>query len=419
MEGHTHTHKVKQLEKHSPKHNKMVLGKQNIETLSISGKDGYGVSKNQMTFEIRNAAALVPNTLKLKGVLKIGADKAATLCGAGVYSLIEQVQIEYNGQSILRLNNNAQYVASINSLMKLSAEEYAMDEITSLRGMELQTNTSYPFLIDLTRFGLDIESFLPTASSPLSIRITLGQTAKAFFGTGVQGNQFTYSVDGVVLTGDYFQLSAPAVSMIEKAMTSSTGSMYIFQAPITQQSNILPSETQDITVTMPYRNVVKTVHLPVPSSYTPNASGISTGDVISNLVFVAPDQEYATNYLAGFIGGQYVNLNGTVGESTNVEHFMAAMKAARNSPYDKSYLAGFTELFKTGSYQPLVANFLKDEYNDTKVVDSGVNGINSSGNLNLKFNLQSAPGNGAKQLLTIGYVTTVMEVKNGVSSVTQ
>ena len=414
-----HNHKVRQLERHAPKHNKLVLGKQNIETLSIAGKDGYGVGKNQMVFEIRNAAALVPNTLKLKGVLKIGAGKAAQLCGAGVYSLVEQIQIEYNGQSVLRLNNNAQYVASVNSLMKLSAEEYDMDTVTALRGEELQASTSYPFLIDLTRFGLDIESFLPTASSPLSIRITLGQTAKAFYGSSVAAEQFTYAMDGVVLTGDYFQLSGEAVSMIEKAMTSATGSMYIFQAPITQQSNILPSNTQDITVSMPYRNVVKTVHLPIPGSFNPNASGISTVDVINTIVFNQGNQEYATNYLAGFIGANYVNLNGTVGESANVEHYVAAMKAARKSPYDKSYLSGFTTLFKGGSYQPLVANFLKDEYDDVKVVQSGVNGINSSGNLNLKFNLSAAPEAGAKQLLTIGYVTTVMEVKNGVSSVTQ
>lgn len=415
----THSHEVKQLKKHSPKHNKLVLGKQNLETLSIAGKDGFGVGKNQMVFEIRNASALVPNTLKLKGTLKIGPNVPATLNGEGVYSLVEQVQIEYNGQSVLRLNNNAQYVASLNTLLKLSAEEYAMDAITSLRGKALPANSVHPFMIDLTRFGLDIDSFLPTASAPLTVRITLGQTAKAFHGEEVEGQAFSYTMNGVVLTGDYFQLSAPAVAMIEKAMTSSTGSMYIFQAPIVQQSNVLHSTTQDITVSMPYRNVVKTYHLPVNSAYGANPSGISTVDPIHTLVFANPNVEYATNYLAGFIGSNYVNLNATVGESTNVEHFVSAMKASRNSPYDKSYMSGFTELFAGGSYQMLTANFLKDEYNDTRVVDSGVNGINSSGNLNLKFQIPVAPAQGTKQLLTIGYVTTVMEIKNGVSFVTQ
>lgn len=415
----THSHKVKQLEAHTQKHNKLVLGKQNLETLSISGKNQYGVSKNQMVFEIRNAAALVPNTLKLRGTIDIGADVSANLCGEGVYSLIEQVQIEYNGQSIVRLNNNAQYVASLNSLLKLSAEEYAMDAITSLRGKLLGTGTSNPFLIDLTRFGLDIESFVPTASSPLIVRLTLGQTAKAFYGPEEAGKVFSYTMNNVVLTGDYFQLSGPAVSMIEKAMMSPKGTTYIFQAPVTQQSSILPSTTQDITVQMPYRNVVKTYHLPIRAVFNSNNSGISTTDPIHNVVFVNPNVEYATNYLAGFVGGNYVNLNATVGENTNVEHFVATMKASRKSPYDKSYLSGFTSRFATGSYQMLTANFLKDEYNDVKVVDNGVNGRNSSGNLNVKFNLPAAPGNGVKQLLTIGYVTSVLEVKNGAAQVTQ
>lgn len=411
-------HKPRGFNKHTPVSNKTVTSKTSRVFRSIGGTT-FGPTNNSIEIEMRGAGMLVPSSFRLTGkIAQTGTySELATLNGAGVHSLVEQIHVSYNGANLISLNQNAGYIACLDQNLRESVEEIKFDEVRALKGQELVKDTKYGFSMDLRKFGLDVEKFVPVNQATLQVRIVLADVKKVFHGASpAAAEEATYSLTDVALVADSYTLSQAATDLIQRSLNSSAGDTYISQVYTQNVSNFNSGTDQDLTLPMSYRNVVGVYFLPIQQTIPSGTnSNIANVDPIGEITYPGTVSDIASNVRVSFQGSQvYNNQNGNEAENTKCDHFLSILRSAQDSPDAKSFASGLADGYKTNKYQALGYSFLRDEYNNPHMTESGANGFAYQGQLRLQMTLPAQPT--GRQLLTVGRVTNAMQVKNGAVS---
>ena len=417
-----HSHAPKFLQE-SVKESNSILSKTNIELTALSGSSGYGNAKPDMEVEIRSAQSLDGSSLQLRGEIQVEGPKDAEYDGVlnfngSAYSLIPQITIEYNGNPYLMLTQDADYVASLHRKTHSSNTEYENDDVLSLANVNINPATgSHSFVLDLAKYGSVLNYYLATSPvASLKIRIHFQKNlARLFHGAESAGKSVSgYKLNNVRLCGDFMSLSSNAEQILLKQLQSAKGLHMLTHSYIPSRNTLLDSAgNHRIQGSYQYRNLVSVFYLPVPTSITPNASGISTNDVIDILQF--QNEKYPKEFRVRMAGMEYVNQNGPSGCSQKMEHLTGVLKACRETPADTNVGYEICQGYKDETYQVLGASFVRGNDNLVAITNSGANGYATRGILETEF--ATGDGQTNKTLLTVGVITTSVKVENGQVSV--
>jgi hypothetical protein len=408
-------HQPRGLTKHTPVSNQSVQSKTSQVFRSIGGTTFTSDNRN-IEIELRSGGLLVPKSFKLTGSIRQNGthDENVYLNGAGIHSIVDQIHVSYNGQNLISLNSNAGYVACLDQNLNESVEELKFATVKALKGTAMTPGSYHGFSMDLSKFGLNIEKFMAVSQTSIQVRIILADPAKAFHGVNPSSAKVAaYEISDLRLVADSYTLSPQAHRMVESAINGSSGDTYISQVYTQNTMNLVSSEDQDLQIPMSYRNVVSTYFLPILSPIEGQTNtNIPLTDPIGNLTYNGSSPHFASNVRVQFQGSNlYVNQNAAEGESKKSDHFESILNAARDSPDSKSFASGLADGYAANTYQVLGYSFLRSEYNNPQMVDSGVNGFGFNGLLRAQFTLDTAPT--GRKLLVVGRVTNQMEVKNG------
>lgn len=408
-------HQPRGLNKHTPVSNQSVQSKTSQVFRSIGGTT-FGSTNKNIEIDLRSGGLLVPSSFKLTGKIKQNGthDANVYLNGSGIHSVVDQIHVSYNGQNLVSLNRNAGYIAALDQNLKESVEELKFDAVRALKGTALAQNTTHGFSMDLSKFGLNIEKFMAVSQTSIQVRIILADPNKVFHGVDSTAvGLAAYELTELALVADSYTLSPQAHRMVESAINGSSGDTYISQVYTQNTMGLANSTDQDLQIPMSYRNVVSTFFLPIPTNIAGQTNtNVPATDPIGVLTYNGAGPHIATNVRVQFQGSNlYVNQNSSEGESTKPDHFLSVLTAARESPDAKSFASGLADGYSANSYQVLGYSFLRSEYNNPRMVDSGANGFSFNGILRAQFTLDTAPVN--KTLLVVGRVTNQLEIKNG------
>ena len=402
------------------KENNMILAKENRQMTALSGSAGFGSAKPDFECDVREADVLDGSSLQLRGDVQATGDyDGDCLFNGSAYSLIDQITIEYNGQPVLQLNSDADHIAHMNRVLHSSSTQFANDDVFALAGVNIMEKNS--FVLDLAKYGSALKYFLVTAPvASLKVRIHFQTNLpRVFHGANSDGKSVTgYTINNLRLCGDFMNLESEAKAVLVKKLQSPSGMKMAVHSFIPQRNQLLAGATNHIIQgSYQYRNIVSTYYLPVPTSITGlmTNSGISTTDIIANVNYETALTSYPQKLLIRMNGSNYVNQNGTVGESDKMTHLTGVLKAAVRTPEENNIGSELCKQYKANTYQITGASFVRGNDNLVAITNSGVNGYFSRGVLETSFETATAPVN--KTLLTIGVVTTVVSVENGQVSV--
>jgi len=406
--------------KTSVKENNMILSKENREMTALSGSAGYGSAKPDLECEIRSADILDGSTLQLRGLISTQGTYSKPLYFNGsAYSLIDQITIEYNGQPILNLTQDADIIAHANRVLHSSNTEFENDSTFALGEVSVLTGP-VSFVLDLSKYGSVLEYFLATSPvASLKVRIHFQKDlARLFHGIAdTAGKDVTgYVLDNVRLCADFMTFQADAQNALVKKLQSPSGMKMVTHSFIPQRNQLLAGSTNHrIQGSYQYRNLVSAFYLPVPTSIkaADKQNGISKTDIIAKMVYAGTN--YPTEMRVRMNGMNYVNQNGTSGCSNKMEHLTGVMKASMSTPLDKDIGYQLCKSYKANTYQVTGVSFVRGNDNLKAITNSGVNGFASRGILETEFT--TAVAQDGITLLTIGVVTTVVSVENGQVSV--
>jgi len=397
------------------KENNMILSKENREIVALSGRDGFGSNKPTFEADIESADVLDFTSLQLRGLFNVLGDYSGALkLKASAYSLIEQIDIEINGQPVLELHQDSPHVAQLNRNFSESVDEYDIDALQALEGVALQDRAARSFSLDLSRYGSKLEYYMITGSvSKLKIRIRFqSQTEQMLFGavtdpvTAVSG----YVLNDLRLTADFMTFQADAYQAIIKRMRSPRGIKMACHTFVPSRNALQPTAlTHRVQGSYQYRNVISVFYLPVATTVTRNSANISTVDDVSNLKYVAGN--YPLRQRIRYAGGDYVNQNASGGCSNKMEHYSGVLKSSLVTPNQRTTAHGLTKKYSTDDYQVTAGNWLRGNDNFVSITNSGINGFASRGILEVEFDTANAqPG---ITLLTVAMITLVVEASDG------
>ena len=405
--------------KTSVKENNMIVAKENREMTALSGSSGYGSAKPDFECEIRSADILDGSSLQLRGVVQSQGDYTKTVHFNGsAYSLIDQITIEYNGQPILNLTQDADYIAYMNRLLHSSYTQFANDDVLSIAEKDVHA-TAQSFVLDLSKYGSALKYFLATSPvASIKVRIHFQKDlARLFNGAKDDGKNVTgYVLNNLRLCGDFMTFQADAQSALIKRLQSPSGMKMVCHSFIPERTQMLPGATNHrIQGSFQYRNLVSVFYLPVPTSILAanKNSGISTTDIVTQIQFVK--QNYPQEMRVRMNGMNYVNQNGTSGCSQKMEHLTGVMKAAMRTPEESNTAFQLCQEYSADEYQVTGASFVRGNDNLVHITNSGVNGFASRGILETEFKTADAQTN--TTLLTVGVVSTVVSIENAQVSV--
>jgi len=405
--------------KASVKENNMILGKQNQELTALSGSSGYGNAKPDMEVEIRSAQALDGSSLQLRGEIQVQGDYTGVLNFNGsAYSLIEQITIDYNGNSYQMLTQDGDYIADLHRKIHSSNSEFSNDDVLSLAGVDIKDTTkSFSFVLDLEKYGSVMNYFLTTSPvASIKVRIHFQKNlARLFNGAEVATKKVSgYVLNNLRLCGDFMTLQSEAQNALIKRLQSPSGMKMITHSYIPSRNALLQGSTNHrIQGSYQYRNLVSVFYLPVPTSITPNASGINSTDIMENVKYTGGN--YPQEMRVRMAGMDYVNQNASSGCSQKMEHLTGVLKACRETPSHKDVGYQICQGYRDDSYQLTGVSFVRGNDNLVAITNSGVNGYASRGILETEF--RTATAQNGLTLLTVGVVTTVVSVENGQVSV--
>ena len=398
----------------------MIVAKENREMTALSGSSGYGSAKPDFECEIRSADILDGSSLQLRGVVQTqGTYTKGVYFNGSAYSLIDQITIEMNGQPILNLNQDADYIVYMNRLLHSSSTQMANDDVLSIAGVDVHA-APQSFVLDLSKYGSALKYFLATSPvASLKVRIHFQKDlARLFNGTAdAAGKDVTgFELNNLRLCADFMTFQADAQAALIKRLQSPSGMKMVCHSFIPERTQFLPGSTNHrIQGSFQYRNLVSVFYLPVPTSILAASknNGISKADIITQIQFV--NQNYPQEMRIRMNGMNYVNQNGTTGCSQKMEHLTGVMKAALRTPEESNTAFQLCQEYLTNSYQLTGASFVRGNDNLVHITNSGINGFSSRGILETEFRTADAQAN--KTLLTIGVVSTVVSVENGQVSV--
>lgn len=116
--------------KTSVKENNMILAKENREMTALSGSSGYGSAKPDFECEVRSSDILDGSSLQLRGLIQAqGTYTKAVNFNGSAYSLVDQITIEYNGQPVLNLTQDADYIAQMNRVLHSSKTQFENENV--------------------------------------------------------------------------------------------------------------------------------------------------------------------------------------------------------------------------------------------------------------------------------------------------
>ena len=400
----------------SIKENNMVLSKENREMTALSGKSGFGNAKNDFECDIQSSDVLDGSTLQLRGLLTVNSAEAGTvnLSGLGAYSLIPQITIEYNGQPILNLTQDADHIAYINSTLHDDDTQLAIHQLTALAGKNLNTNTAYSFALDLSQYGSALKYFLVTGSvARMKVRIRFQTDLPRCFNTATQ-DITGYELNDLRLTGDFMTFQAKAYDAIVRQLQGANGIKMATHSFVPSRDVLQAGALNHrIQGSYQYRNLVSVFYVPVPTTYAVGAHNVADEDYIANATYTG--DEYPKNQRIRLAGMNYVNQNGSSGVSNKMEHFMGVYKASLRTPTETAIASKLTEAFSDDTFQISGASFVRGNDNLVEIRNSGTNAYSARGILETEFDTTVAQDN--KTLLTVGVITTVLDIKNGQASV--
>lgn len=400
--------------KTATKENNMILSKENRASVALSGRDGFGSSKDELEVDIQSAQVLDGSSLQLRGTFtaenKDGYSKTLKFNGSA-YSLVEQITIEYNGQAIVNLNQDADYIANMNRKLYEGRDESNIQDFMSLKDVDVKTG-SHSFCLDLSKYGSKLNYFIATGSiAKLKVRIRFQRDLARLLHGAVDGTKKItgYELKGVEIAGDFMTFQPDAYKAMIKQMESPSGVKMSTHRFIPQRSQLIPQQTNHIVQgTYQYRNVVSIFYLPVKTSITANASGISDTDVIDILKYEGG--VFPKNQRVRFSGLNYVNQNGSSGETNVPDHLTGVLKAVKEYPDTND--VGFTLVqdYKD-NYQITGASFVRGNDNLVSITNSGQSGFSARGLLENEFETEEKQP--ATTLLQVGVITSVLSVASG------
>lgn len=398
--------------KMATKENNIILSKENRSAVALSGTSGFGSNKTELQVDLASSQVIDGTSLQLRGSLQVAGDYTNALRFNGdAYSLISQISIDYNGQSILNLTQDADYVANLNRTLHEGANEARVQDFMALKDVSLNNNGPHDFCLDLSKYGSKLSYYLITGSvGKLKIRISFQRDlARLFHGAEQTGTSVTgYSIDNCEVCADYLSFDSKVYDGMVKTMRGPSGIQMPTHTFIVQRNEMLPGNTNhNIQGSFQYRNVVSVYYMPVETSITANASGISNTDIIGNLTYAG--NKFPTDQRIRFSGLNYVNQNGNLGESTPSQHLTGILKSVRTYPDSNDVAYKLVDKYRN-SYQVTGASFVRGD-NLVSITNSGVIGFTARGILENSFTTsQSQTG---KSLIQIGVVTSVVNFVNG------
>lgn len=397
----------------------MVLSKENREITALSGQAGFGSAKPDFECDIRSADVLDGSSLQLRGTVQAtGSYTKSVYFNGSAYSMIDQITIEYNGQPVLNLTSDADYVAQMNRVLHSSYTQFENDDVLALASKDVK-QAPLSFVLDLSKYGSALKYFLITSPvASLKVRIHF-QTdlARVFYANGgADGANVVsgYTLNNLRLCGDFMKFESSAQSALIKRLQSPTGMKMVCHSFIPQRNQLIPTALNHrIQGSYQYRNLVSAFYLPVPTTITTKVAGIAENDIISIIRY--NESNYPLNMRVRLSGMNYVNQNGTSGCSQKMEHLTGVMKSALRTPEENNTARELFDGYLADSYQITGVSFVRGNDNLVAITNSGANGFASRGILETEFDTASAQAN--ITLLTIGVVSTVVSVENGQVSV--
>lgn len=403
------------------KENNMVLSKENREITALSGQSGFGSAKPDFECEIRSADVLDGSSLQLRGLLEVQGTYTENLkLNGSAYSLIDQITIEYNGQPILNITQDADYIAHMNRVLHSSVTQFNNDDVFALASVNVNTADALSFVLDLSKYGSSLKYFLVTSPvASMKVRIHFQKDlARLFNGPADDAgkNVTGYVINNLRLCGDFVTMQSSAQSSLIKHLQTSAGIKMVTHSFVPERTQFLPGATNHrMQGSFQYRNLISAYYLPVPTSIqaADKNNGVNKTDIIRNVTFV--NSEYPQEMRVRMSGSNFVNQNSTSGCTNKMEHLTSVMKAAMRTPVENNIGSQLCEQYSANSYQVTGVSFVRGNDNLVDITNSGANGFASRGLLETEFRTASAQAN--KTLLTIGVITTTISVENGQVSV--
>jgi len=410
------THKPNYL-RNAVKENNIIQSTENRELTALSGSAGYGNAKPDFEVEIKSADVCDGSSLQLRGKLKVQGtiNKPVKLCGS-IASAVEQIVLDINGQSVLMLNQDGDYINYLHRALHSSFTQFSNDDVMTLAGVDLDVDEEHSFVIDLTKFGSALEYYLltsPVITMKLKIRFQ-SDVARLFYNTDetATGAVSGYVLDNVRLTANFSNFHTDAKNAMIKRYQSPTGVKMVTHSYVPQRNQLVPLGTNHrIQGSYQYRNLVSTYYLPVPTSIlaADKRNGVSKTDIVANVNFTGG--QLPKNMRVRMDGMNFVNQNGNSGCTNKMEHLTGILKSAMRTPEESDIGYNICQGYKSGSYQPTGVSFVRGNDNLKDITNSGVNGFFSRGALETEFETSEAQTN--KTLLTVGVVTTTVSIENG------
>jgi len=403
---------------HAVKENNMILDKFNLEVTAVSGRDGFGTSKDSFECDVNSSAVMEYNTAQLRGTLSLQGDYTGPVkfCSSA-YSLLESGRSEYNAQPLVDLTRDAGFVVAGMRSIKEGDDEKRIQDLISLADVEMTVGNTYDFCIDFKKLGSELDYFIPTGSvASLKFKIRLQTELQKLFYGPVDGTKTIsgYTINNLRLTADFCNFAAQPYKDLIKKMESPTGLKMMCHTYRAQtQSLITGALTHKLQGSFQNRNLVSTYFIPINTTVAKNAAGISTTDSIALQTFVG--KEYPKNLRVTMGNNHYVNQNSFAGCSGKMEHFMGVYKACRTTSSDHAVASDLANKYLTNDLQITGASFVRGNDNLVRVYNSGANGYINRGLLETSFDTDGAQN--GKSILTIGVVTSTVTVQNGQISI--
>ena len=398
------------------KQNKSVVGKISLSNYPTGARSGFykgGNTEFEITVQniqqmlLSSSAICCDFTIVRSGDTRAGDEDKIEFRGG--QTMLKSLTISLDNKKLVDLQNHADKVA--NFVLESTSTKDELDNAvsTTAYNKQLYYKKVYSMRIDLKNFGCDIGNLIPTGSIGSSLRINgtindepLTQLAQITNGIVPYADSIV-KYNNIRLESEFVELQPMLLSKRLEKIKSSSGltiPFHTFAVDARLLNNV--NTSFDERIALGYNNIVSLYQIPFKKE-----KGLN---YYRNLKWGENDFELANNYLVGFDGGQYYNLNSNQGQSGLASHAQALINASRTEFTDRG--AGSSLIENINDYQILACNFVRsNNVLSPSITDSGVNARLQSGIINTKCEFGSAFTNNL--LVSIVKFTRRIVFKNG------